>query len=200
MSMIRQQLKRWAVCGALMGSVAWCVPSFAVAQEAADQKAEQPAVEAKTIRVFDALTLTIPAGWEVAPPKSRIIDHEFSFKHGEGDDAPVARVTMMAASGGTEANISRWKGQFTGGGEPVVEKSQVAGAEVVFVQLEGSFKESMGGGPFAPGKTVVREDYGMLGGIIEMKDGRAYFIKLTGPKATVEASVEPFKEMLKGLK
>jgi hypothetical protein len=163
-------------------------------------EAAAPEAEATTIRVFDTLTLTVPKEWQAAPPKSRIVDHEFTFKHGEGDEAPTARVTMMAASGGTDANITRWKGQFSGAGEPKVEKSEAAGAKVVFVQLEGSFKDSMGGGPFAGGKTVIRENYGMLGGIIELKDGRSYFIKFTGPKETVEAGAEAFKEMLKGIK
>lgn len=152
--------------------------------------------EAKTIRILDAVTLTIPGNWKTQPTKSRIVEHEFSVTLGEGEDTPTGRITLMAAGGDIPSNIARWEGQFTEGGKAKVEKKDVAGHGVHFVQLSGTFKETMGGGPFAGGKTVMRENYGMLGGIIEVKDGGKYFIKLTGPQDVIEANVKAFKEML----
>ncbi|XZE55240.1 hypothetical protein SH139x_001241 [Planctomycetaceae bacterium SH139] len=162
--------------------------------------AQAPSAESdakpQTIKIFDKLTLTIPADWKTSKARSRIIEHEFSTTE-EGDETAPARITMMAAGGDIDANIERWKGQFTGGKEAKVEKMTVAGETVHLVELNGSFKETMGGGPFSGGKTVTREDYGMLGAIIELQDNRKYFIKLTGPAETIAAQRESFKEMLK---
>lgn len=173
------------------------LPTTCVALAAGqDAAAEEP----KTIKVFDVLTLQIPAQWKEQPVRSRIIEHEYVVTQGEGDEAPSARVTMMAAGGDIAANIKRWEGQFSEGGEPKVEKKSVAGQTVHIVELEGTFSESMGGGPFAGGKTVKRENYGMLGGIIETEKGGKYFIKMTGPKDLIEAQREAFKAMLEGMK
>jgi hypothetical protein len=158
-------------------------------EEAAGQK----------IKVFDVLVLTVPAEWETQAPKSRIIEREYSLKT-EGDAESKTRVTLMAAGGGVDANIKRWEGQFSGGNDAKVEKMSVAGQTVHFIQLDGTYKETMGGGPFSGGKTVMREDYAMLGGIIEMKDGRQYFIKMIGPESEVEPQREAFKQMLMDIK
>ena len=171
------------------------IPSIVrAAQEEAT--AEKP----KTVEVFDTVTLTLPAEWKAKDVRSRIIEHEFAVTQGEGEDAPTARITMMAAGGDIKTNIERWKGQFSGGGEAKTETMDVAGQKVHFVQLDGTFKETMGGGPFSGGRTVMREKYGMLGAIIEMKDGRKYFIKATGPEDLIEAQKEGFVKMLKEMK
>ncbi len=151
----------------------------------------------QTIKIFDKLTLTIPADWQTSKARSRIIEHEFATTTEEGDKSAPARITMMAAGGDIDANIERWKGQFTGGEEAKVEKMTVAGETVHLVELNGSFKETMGGGPFSGGKTVTRENHGMLGAIIELQDNRKYFIKVTGPAETIAAQRESFKTMLK---
>lgn len=156
--------------------------------------------ETKTIRVLDSVTLTVPANWKTQPTKSRIVEHEFSVTLGEGEDTPTGRITLMAAGGDIPANIARWEGQFSQGEKAKIEKKEVAGQIVHFVQLSGTFKETMGGGPFAGGKTVMRENYGMLGAIIEAKNGGKYFIKLTGPQDVIEANLKPFKEMLDTMK
>lgn len=161
---------------------------------------EPAAAEApQTVQIFDAGKLTIPAGWKSQQVRSRIIEHEFVAPTGDAEDAATARVTMMAAGGDVDANISRWRGQFTGTPDAKTEKLQVAGMTVHLVELEGSYKDTMGGGPFAGGKTVVRDDYGMLGAIIVTQDGRQYFVKMTGPKEAVEAHRKGFKAMLKGI-
>lgn len=184
-------------CATILGAIALCSP-FAIEAGADETSAKQ---EAKTIRVFDSLTLTVPKEWKSQPARSRIVEQEFIAPAAEGDeDASTARVTMMAAGGDVESNIERWKGQFAGDAPAKVEQLDVAGQKVHLVQLEGSFKETMGGGPFAGGKTVVRDDYGMLGAIIVTDGGRKYFIKMTGPKEAIDANKKAFHTMIKGLK
>jgi hypothetical protein len=163
--------------------------------------ADEPAA-ADTISVFGEGTLKVPAKWEVAPPQSSIIEHEFVIKSGDGADAPKARVTMMAAGGDVKANIERWKGQFTGGDAAAqkTEDKKVGKWTVHIADLSGSFAETMGGGPFAGGKTVKRENYAMTGIILEHPEGRKYFIKITGPMDVVKANRPAVIEMLEGLK
>jgi hypothetical protein len=108
----------------------------------------------------------------------------------------------MAAGGDVKANIDRWKGQFTGGNAEAqkVEELKVGDWTVHMVDLSGKYKESMGGGPFAPGKVVERENYAMIGGILVDPKGRKYFIKMTGPAELVKSNREGVLKMIEGLK
>ena len=161
-------------------------------------RAEDPPA-AKSVSVFDEATLTVPPAFKPTEPKSRIIEHEFAVK-GEGDE--TARLTMMASGGGIQPNIDRWKGQFAGGKaeDQKTEQMKVGKWTAHVVDLSGTYQESMGGGPFAPGKIVERTDYAMLGAILEHPEGRTYFLKLTGPKSIITANRDEFIEMVKGLK
>lgn len=183
-------------CATLSVAIAVC-SLFALEATADDASAKK----VETVRIFDSLTLTVPEGWKAKPVRSRIVEHEFTVPDAQDEDgAAAARVTMMAAGGDVEANIERWKGQFTGDAPAKIEELDVAGQKVHLVQLEGSFKDTMGRGPFAGGKTVIRDDYGMLGAIIVTEGGRKYFIKMTGPKKAIEANKKAFRTMIKGLK
>lgn len=157
---------------------------------------------AEEVQAFGGeVKLKTPEAWKSVQPRSRIVQKEYAVKK-EGVEG-AARLTMMAAAGDINANISRWVGQFknASGGSAKdslkVEKLKLGSNEVHFVQLEGTFKESMGGGPFFPGKTVMREDYQMLGAII-VSDGRKFFVKMTGPKAIVSENKDKFKAMIQG--
>ncbi|MDX1947559.1 MAG: hypothetical protein SFU86_19325, partial [Pirellulaceae bacterium] len=131
------------------------------------------------------VTFTAPEGWKKVQPKTRIVEAEFEVPAAKGDET-AGRLTAMGAGGDVETNISRWAGQFVGpGGEevkPQIDKLMVDGNEVHIVALSGTYKDSPGG-PFAGGKTVMRENYKMLGAICVTKAGN-YFVKLYGPKAT----------------
>jgi len=163
--------------------------------------ADEPATAKKseTVSVFGEGTLTVPAAFERTQPKSRIIQHEFRAK--AGDDESTARVTMMGASGGVDANIKRWKGQFAGGDEDAqkTEEMKLGDWKIHLVDLSGRYGESMGGGPFAPGKTVQRENYGMAGAILVHPKGRTFFVKMIGPNEVVKANREAFVEMIKSI-
>jgi hypothetical protein len=145
------------------------------------------------------LALTAPAGWKKVQPKSRIIEAEFEIPAVK-DDVTAGRLTAMGAGGTVEANIDRWVAQFTGEGvKPKVEKKTIGGSEVHVVDLTGTYKDTPGG-PFAGGKTVLREDYRMLGAIIVTKDAGNYFLKLYGPKATIGENEKAFTALVESLK
>jgi hypothetical protein len=163
-------------------------------------RADEPATE--TVSVFGEKKLEVPKTWQRTKPASSIVEHEFLLKDEEGDDAPTARVTMMAAGGDVKANIDRWKGQFTGG-DAAAQKSEekkVGKWTVHIVDLSGNFKETMGGGPFSGGKVVERTNYAMLGAILVHPEGRKYFVKMTGPADLVKSGREDLVSMFDGLK
>ena len=156
----------------------------------------------KTFTVGEGkVTFTAAEGWKKVQPKSRIIEAEFEVPAAKGDETP-GRLTAMGAGGDVEANVARWAGQFVapGGGEvkPQIDKLTVDGSEVHIVSLAGTYKDTPGG-PFAGGKTVMREDYQMLGAICVTKAGN-YFLKLYGPKATISENEKAFRAMVESMK
>lgn len=148
------------------------------------------------------LTFTIPPGWTRKAPASRIVEAELSVPPAPGDATP-GRLTAMGAGGSVEENIRRWVGQFVGPGgaevQPKLDKLRVSGCDVQIVDLSGTYKDAPGG-PFAGGQTILRENYRMLGAIIQTPQSGNYFLKLYGPKATIDQQAQAFQELVKSLK
>ena len=101
----------------------------------------------QSVSVFGEGKITVPADFKRVEPKSRIIQHEFQAKAGEGDDVKTARVTMMAAGGDVKANIQRWQGQFAGGDQDArkTEEMKVGKWQVYVVDVNGNYAERVGG-------------------------------------------------------
>ncbi len=103
--------------------------------------------------------------------------------------------------GGTiEANVERWIKQMSmpGGGDPakaaIRYTMDVNGMHTHVLTLYGTFNESMGG-PMS-GKTTPRENYRLIGVIVQAPEGNVFF-KLTGPDYTAKIMVEAFMAMVK---
>jgi len=147
------------------------------------------------------ITLEAPKDWIRKQPRTRIVEHEFATPAGKGE-AVEARFTVMAAGGGVEANIERWVGQFTAdeatpAKERVkVQKLKIAGQEVHYIEISGTFKDQAG--PFAP--ATSRPNYRLLGAIIVTEKLGQHFLKMTGPKETVTGQEKAFQDMLNSLK
>jgi hypothetical protein len=100
-----------------------------------------------------------------------------------------------AGQGGTvEANIERWKSQFTDAGKPAAAKigtRKINGLAVTTIDASGEYSGM--GGPMAPGKPVA--GYRLLGAIVEGPGGNI-FLKFTGPAKTIAANQQKFEELL----
>ena len=155
----------------------------------------------ETINVFGAGDLKVPAEFKRVAPKSPIIEHEFQASVGEAKEGETARVTLMAAGGDVKANIDRWKGQFAGGDEKdqKTEEMKLGNWQVYIVDGSGNYAERMGGGPFAGGRVVNRENYAMAGAILVHPEGRKYFVKMIGPSEVVKANRKAFVTMIKSI-
>lgn len=194
----------WVTPVAVVITALATVASPSLATVAAQEKAAEKAAEKGSREVMLAegkLVVTAPEAWVRKQPRSRIVEHEFSVPP-VGGESVDGRFTVMGAGGGVEANIDRWISQFS---QPdgsstkektKIQKMQVNGIEVHYVDIPGTYKDQAG--PFAPAQ--VRDNFRLLGAIIVTEKAGMHFLKLTGPKATMAAQEEPFKQMVNSLK
>jgi hypothetical protein len=175
-----------------------CVVLSAMVLSVTTSADEKPTV---SVDVLGDGKLTVPAEFKSVAPKSGLLAHEFEASTGDGKEGETARVTMMAAGGDVKANITRWKGQFVGGNEKdqKTEEMKIGKWQVYLVDVAGNYAERMGGGPFAGGKVVNRENYAMTGAILVHPEGQKYFVKMIGPADVVKANRKPFVAMIKSI-
>ncbi len=164
----------------------------ALCQDKTEKK--EGAAKAEVLEIGNGkIVVTKPASWK-SMPEGPMVDKEFRFP-AEGDNS--VRITISRASGGIEANIARWIGQFEGATKEntKVEKKDVDQTKVHMVEIEGTFKDSRGGAILKKS-----ENYKMLSAILELKDGSTIFVKSTGPKELVAKMRDEFIKMIDGLK
>ena len=137
-----------------------------------------------------------PEGWNVAAATPmRLVNLRF----GEGDVGECYLTILTGAGGGLEANIGRWYGQM-GLVAPSAEliadlpKARLLNREAVVIDIEGDFS-GMG--------AAAKPDYRMVGRILpEQQSGGSVFsmfLKMTGPKAVVEANLDKFEQFCQSL-
>ena len=97
--------------------------------------------------------------------------------------------------GSVEANVDRWKSQFTQSGKPApaqIQKRMVHGLAVTTIDSSGDYSGM--GGPLAD-KPSVASGFRLLGAILEGPGGNV-FIKFAGPAKTVTANQRNFEQLL----
>lgn len=171
----------------------------------AGQVVAQPAVATPAERTVklgeDRIAMVAPEGWVRKKPRTNIVQYEFAIPGTE--DEAAARLTIMGAGGGVEANVARWVGQFTAVDDQPIKnaadptESEVAGQKVHWVDLSGTYADSPRG-PFGP--KTQRPGYRMLSAIIATKEQGQYFVKCYGPAKTVAAAEKSFKGFIQSLK
>ncbi|MDA7925220.1 hypothetical protein N9B46_00095 [Mariniblastus sp.] len=172
-----------------------------------ESKTAQDGAPKKPLTVLvaeDSIKFTTTGNWKSVPPRSRMLDAELKIPKVEGDEVD-GRLTIMGAGGSIEANIVRWQGQFTqpDGGDTADKTKQktmeIDGQKVNFVDITGTFMDAVGG-PFSGKPKVERKNYRMLAAIIQTEANGNYFVKLYGPKSTIDKNEKYFKKMLESLK
>jgi len=149
---------------------------------------------------IDALALevagysfTAPSDWKSSPPSSRMRKAQFSVPGESGKDAETVFFYFGGGgAGGVKANVDRWMKQFEKPEGQRVATETIGETKVTYAQAHGTY---LSGRPF--GTKTANPGYAMLAAIIEGKQG-AIFIKMTGPKKTVEAHALKLKNMVKG--
>ena len=149
-----------------------------------------------------ALTFTPPAEWQSRPAASTMRVAEFVPPRAAGDseDADVIVYFFGGTGGSVQANIDRWIGQFKpdpgASATPAPETTSVNGLKLTTVAVEGTYIAEV-----KPGSTERhnKPNFRMRAVVVETPKG-PYFIKLTGPAATVRQASASFDQFLKTLK
>ena len=155
-----------------------------------------------TLLQAGSLTYTAPSAWKPRPAASAMRVAEFVVPRAQGDpeDADVVIYFFAGGGGSVEANIERWIGQFeaSGGGpaKPLGRNSfSVGPLKVTTVDVNGTYVAETRPGS---GQRLNKPKFAMRAAIVETARG-PYFIKLTGPQATVTQALPAFDSFLKSL-
>ncbi len=113
------------------------------------------------------------------------------------DDAECVVYFFGQGQGGSvQANIDRWKGQFSQpNGQPAVAKTArrtIHGLPVTTIEITGNYA-GMSGPTGAPRR--LNSGYRMSGAIIENPGGNV-FLKFAGPAKTIAANQAKFAQLL----
>jgi len=133
-----------------------------------------------------------PEGWTEMPTTPL---RTLNFQVGGDPDAECYLTILDGDGGGLLANLNRWYGQMAQDGITeeelaALEEYPLLGAPAKFVLIEGAFV-GMGGGP-------AQEDF-QIAGLANVQDGKAYFLKFTGPAALVTAELDAFKALAESI-
>lgn len=143
------------------------------------------------------VTLEVPQAWEQQQPTSSLRLGQFAIPAAAGDAEPSELVVFPQFGGTVQANVDRWIQQFENQGRELkATQGECAQGKYVLVELTGTYKKPFGP-PFAQ-QTKPAPDYKMLGVILSKTDGGNFFLKLTGPKATVAASAAALRQSFGG--
>jgi hypothetical protein len=123
-----------------------------------------------------------PSSWQTLPNTSAMRKATYKI----GDDTEL---TVTTASGGVDANVKRWAGQF-GDAEPKTEKRKVNGLDVTVVDIKGPY-QGMGG--------PKKDGYMLLGAVVESGQLLTFF-KMTGPEKAVTGARPDFEKLVSSLR
>jgi hypothetical protein len=153
------------------------------------------AAEAPATFKVSEFTFTRPTSWEWVQVTSQM--RKAQLKVPDTKATGSADVIFFhfgpGDGGGTKANVERWYGQFKEPRDKIGARSEettVGKHKVTYVHAEGTYLSGMPGGAQTP-----VADYALAGAIIEADQG-SVFIRMTGPKELVKASLPDFKKMV----
>ncbi len=127
------------------------------------------------------ITFTMPPGWtEVPPSEMRVAS--FKVSGADGKQADVSVVPLPGMAGGDAANVNRWRGQV--GLETISDEQIQSAAENIQAAGQAAQLYDIGG---ATSRIL---------GVIQHRDGNAWFFKMTGDPALVEDQKSNFVAFL----
>ena len=144
--------------------------------------APAPASAASAAPAASDISYDVPKGWEVVPGTKPMRKATLRVPKQAGDSED-GDLSVSEAGGSKDANIARWAKQF-GKDEPTKkEERTVNGLSVTVVEVKGSYA-GMGG--------AAKDNYMLLGAMVQDAPSQFHFFKLTGPEKTVTAARKDF--------
>ena len=140
-------------------------------------------------------TFKRPANWEWVEVASQMRKAQLKVPDpkGKGSADVIFFHFGPGNGGGTKPNIERWYSQFQESRDKINARSEettIGKHKVTYVHAEGTYMSGMPGGPQTP-----MAGSALAGAIIEAEQGNV-FIRMTGPKELVKASLPDFKKMV----
>jgi hypothetical protein len=143
------------------------------------------------------LTFTKPAAWAERPAASSMRVAEFVIPKAASDteDGELTVYYFAGGGGSVEANLQRWTSQFESGTKPVRTMSTVNGLHLTSLDVSGTYIAEV-----RPGSAERHNKPGfrMRATVVETAKG-PYFVKLTGPSATIDQAGAAFEQFLRSL-
>lgn len=143
------------------------------------------------------LTFSKPASWKERPSNSSMRVAEFVVPRvaGDAEDGELIVYYFGGSGGSVEANLERWTKQFQTTKEPVRTTTSVNGLKLANLSVSGTYVAEV-----RPGASERHNKPGfqMRATVVETPRG-PYFIKLTGPSATIDKAGSAFDQFLKSL-
>lgn len=145
------------------------------------------------------LTLQVPSSWKQQQPSNNLRLAQFVIPATkEGGES--AELVISGPFGGSAAqNIQRWVGQFAAEGrEAKMTQGESKQGKYIVVDMTGTYNRSVGP-PFRR-QTEAVEGYRVINVMLSVTAGRGgnYFMKLSGPQATVESVAEKLRSTFGG--
>lgn len=145
------------------------------------------------------LTLKVPETWKSVPSASSMRLATYSVPAAEGDkeEGELSVFNFGGGGGDVASNLSRWIGQFGGEGRSSkVTKGKSGDNEYYLADISGTYNKPVG--PPILRKTESAPGYRMLAAIVVLEEKGVYYLKLTGPDATIKAQADAFRASFGG--
>lgn len=149
------------------------------------------------------LEFALPAGWTQQTAASAMRAAQVAVPGEAGAAELVLFYFGPGQGGGVESNFERWRGQMEADPRIAPERGELAvnGLRISWIDVRGTLLPStMGSGPSTP-----QPGSRLIGAVIEGEgegegEGGPWFLKLTGPEATLVAQREAFFELLRSVR
>ncbi|ADG66610.1 hypothetical protein Plim_0765 [Planctopirus limnophila DSM 3776] len=150
--------------------------------------ADEPKTNKVTIK---GLELEVPAAWNSQPPANSMRLAQFVVP-GATPEAS-AELVISSFGGAVDANLNRWAAQFAADGREVkVTRGKVPQGEYYLSDITGTFNQPVG--PPMAGKTKAVPGTRSLSVMLLTPEKGTFFLKLTGPDATVKAAADDLRK------
>jgi hypothetical protein len=146
------------------------------------------------------LKWTDPVGWaSQGSAPFRVVTYSVPAAPGSEKAECIVYFFGPGQGGSVEANLDRWKGQFSQNGKPgeaaKVARRTVHGVPVTTIDLTGTYTAT--GGQVKEGQGAL-PGYRMVAAIAEGTGGNI-FIRFIGPEKTVAAGLAKYEQLLASL-
>jgi hypothetical protein len=150
-----------------------------------------------TLALLDYHT-TVPSEWAPRAPSSTMRLAEYTLLQDPAGSAEVVVYFFGKGQGGNvDANLARWKAQFTPDGSPLtvrVMREASGPFPLTFAEYQGNYRRGIGTGS----ADSVRTGQTLIAGIAETPRG-TLFIQLFGNSARVAEAKPAFLQFVRGL-